>query len=66
MIFRFEWENAHERRTDGERKSVSISEHRIAQFPGFLAVAQIRRNCAPLFPCASAGRARSGAAIRKP
>ena len=48
-----------------ERISVSISELRIAQFPGFLAAAQNRENCAPLGPGASAGKARCGAAIHR-
>jgi len=49
-----------------KRISVSISELRIAQFPGFLAAAKNRGNCAPLGPGASAGKARCGAAIRRP
>ena len=49
-----------------KRISVSISELRIAQFPGFLAAAKNRENCAPLGPGASAGKARCGAVIRRP
>jgi len=48
-----------------KRISVFSSELRIAQFPGFLAAAKNRENCAPLGPGASAGKARCGAAIHR-